>query len=343
MTTACPRKSARHDFKDGQTLSSLELSPDEASLIATDSTTQDWHVRIFDTRSWKERLSVEATCYAIARDWSVLVVAGSMVPTVRLLDATTGAERAHFEATSGIGAVALSADGKQVAAAHLNDGGVQVWDVSSGRELLRTAEAGDAFRSLSFTSDGRTLVGLSDFGSKALSVADGAVQPTLKRQRISVTPLRGLAEPAIAASVERIAAALPARSEGDQLRVVLDSTGKHVATALTSNYGPWLPVQLWDIDAAHGVAVDGPGSDCAPKTIRFSSDGSVLAIAYNDDSIWLLDSATGKKKSVLFPGHCNSHSSSYGRGLLSLSAKKLALFSNQPFSPPTFEQVSLDP
>ena len=90
-------------------------------------------------------------------------------------------------------------------------------------------------------------------------------------------------------------------------------------------------------------AVEGPGADCAPKAMMFSRDGATLAVAYNDDSIWLLDATTGRKKKVLFPGTCDSHSSSTGRWLVSVSDTRLGTYSDLALNAPRFEFLSVDP
>jgi RNA polymerase sigma factor (sigma-70 family) len=80
---------------------------------------------------------------------------GSGDGTVKLLDVTTGRERAAFRWHARSARVAFTADGKTLASASM-DGTVKLWDMEANKERA-TLKGSSGFGSVAFTADGKLL------------------------------------------------------------------------------------------------------------------------------------------------------------------------------------------
>lgn len=121
-------------------------------------------ITLWDPRNWKckatLRIADGGTVFAFARDSKTLISGGGFRSTTIILwDLVTAKERRIIEnRTAHIRALAVSADGKTLAAAS-NDGYVVCWDI----ETLKESASWEAFpnsviASIAFSADGRTLV-----------------------------------------------------------------------------------------------------------------------------------------------------------------------------------------
>jgi WD40 repeat protein len=177
-------------------------------------------------RPWP-RLSVrvdsEVTSVAISADGRRLIVAAGGKAFV--YDPGPGGVRAKRlgDTRSSITAVALTGDGK-IAATGDASGGIHLWIIDSSRMDGSSFNLQDSIKSLSFSGDGRRLLGAARSGAQVWDAVTGAsIGP-----RISSTPI---------SSAE------------------FGSEGRRVVTVEESGSGP---VEVWDYE--HGVHVGPPVS-----------------------------------------------------------------------------------
>ncbi|MBL7041679.1 MAG: PQQ-binding-like beta-propeller repeat protein [Pirellulaceae bacterium] len=159
--------------------------------------------------------------------------------------------------------LAYSPDGKNLAAG-FSDGKIKIWDLASGREQSFSAlgshdyvEIGGSVLDLSFDADGQTLVTVS---------SGGAVNRWNTDRRGRKTGFRTPVDPQLAR---------------------LSSDGQVVATCDRES------VALYDTKA--GKQLQKWTADAEPKAIVFSSDGTTLAVGYENEQVDLHDVQTGKR------------------------------------------------
>jgi RNA polymerase sigma factor (sigma-70 family) len=121
-------------------------------------------------------------CLAISPDGKTLATCGDAPdPSLRLWDVRTGKELAHFD-NLGAGRLAFSPDGARLALANGPEQDVKVVDVKNGREIASFAIPRGQLSyvtvlALSFSPDGRTLIGGCENGTVFLWEARADAQP----------------------------------------------------------------------------------------------------------------------------------------------------------------------
>jgi WD40 repeat protein len=186
-----------------------------------------------------------------------------------------------------ISALAFSPDGKQLATGSFN-GGVQLWDVASGR-LQRTPEGHrNDVPALAFTRDGKALVtGSEDRTVKLWDVATGRLKETLPSQRQVIN--------AIALSPDG--------------RVL--ATGGGGNSVQLWDTASWQPMRVLQGDEDPGALALSPESMFVSR-IAFSPNGKLLAVAHGvyirgepsqtADYITVWDTSSWQVKRRLFMG-----------------------------------------
>jgi WD40 repeat protein len=122
------------------------------------------------------------------RDGKLLACAGT---SVALWDLTTGKETRRYGRLDQASSLALSPDGKVIAAGSAN-GDLRAWDMATGKELWRGKEP-SYLNSLAFSPDGKTLASVSPFKVGLWEVATGkylnpTMEPTAAVKRLSWSP-----------------------------------------------------------------------------------------------------------------------------------------------------------
>jgi WD40 repeat protein len=109
------------------------------------------------------------------------LVSGSRDSTVRLWDTRTGAEKFVFKASAQVMAVAISADGRLVAAAPAGSKVVPLWDAASGKLIRELGPHDNDIQCVAFSPDGRYLAAGSDQTTVAIwHVESGRREAILK-------------------------------------------------------------------------------------------------------------------------------------------------------------------
>jgi len=175
--------------------------------------------------------------------------------------------------------LALSPDGKTVAATAKDIPKIQLWSTVSGKEIPPLTGFKATIHALAFSPDGKTLVSVAASGpdrTQLWDVASGKV----------IAPLGFLG------SGERIGG------------VSFSPDGKTLALV---NFGRKNTLGLWDLAAQAPTATFSLPTGYQPPALTFSPDSKTLA--YTDDNsqlrdtgfkVQLLDVASGKRRATLF-------------------------------------------
>ncbi len=187
--------------------------------------------------------------------------------TVRLWDASTGAERSQLTGHAGtVRSVAFSPDGATLASGG-DDGTVRLWDVSAGEERGQlTGHAGMVW-SVAFSPDGATL---------ASGSADSKVWVWAASTGEECSQLTGHA--------------------GMVWSVAFSPDGTTLASG-----GYDGTVRLWDVSAGE-ERTQLAGHSGAVRSVAFSPDGTILASGGNDGTVRLWDVSAGEDPTRL-TGH----------------------------------------
>jgi WD40 repeat protein len=320
------------DVRTGRQLQAFAGYQKEAACVAFGgdgkllaSGDQDGIVRLHDPVTLRELRRLKGheggvTCVGFAPDGRTLA-AGGTDRMIHFHDVRTGKLVRRFEAGDRIRCLALSADGKRLAAAgehpeRLRGRGstVYLWDAAGGRPLHRLRGHSGHINAVAFAPDGRTLA------------AAGQDHVILFWDTASGRPLHageghggGIAALAFSADGRTLAAAgwsPPIRlwdvSTGKPLRRLAGHRGRFqdtVGSVAFSRDGGRLAsvgddnlVRLWD--AAAGTEVRRlQASKGAASCAALSPDGRLLAAGYGDEGcVRLWDMATGKELRRLAAG-----------------------------------------
>jgi WD40 repeat protein len=281
----------------------------------------------------KERATLEGGTeqnkLTMTADGKVLVSASK---EIKLWDLATGKELRTIQPPAQIWSVAITPDGKLVAAADF-DGKLRLWDAATGKEQAVLKGHPGVFSpwyisSLTFTCDGKTLVsGGADGKVKLWDVATGEEKATFKVPRGSVMAV------AISPDGKTLAAALALPARTSSMLAEDDTTGRilvwDVATGeergSLMGSGATVMAMVMTPDSKMILSADMNGKikflnlanvkeeatiNAHPGiltgwpiwSISLSGDGRTLASSSLDGTVKLWDVSTRKKKATL-PGH----------------------------------------
>ncbi len=192
---------------------------------------------------------------ACSADGKVIAsAAGEDDPTVRVWETATGRELLSVRGSGRRpGTLALSRDGKRLATV---DGGVRLWDVTTGRHLARLG-GDNTIEALAFSPDGKTVAA----GGEETWIWDATTRKQLHR-------FTGFGYPPL----------------------VFSPDGKFLAY----NRSRTIPekIQLWEI--ATSKAHSGLGDDLCGRFFAFSPDGKTVAVWGAGNRVFLYETATRK-------------------------------------------------
>jgi WD40 repeat protein len=244
-------------------------------------------------------------CMAVSPDGKQFVLGGAKLtlwntkdskPTVELL-----AKYKSDQVERPLGAVAISADGKWLAAGD-QKGTVRLWTMSDPTEVLAIQAHDGHISQIAFSPDSRLLATTSYSGDVNLwQLPEGKKLKSLKMDAQEIKRLTFLSDSLLA-------------SAGSEANIWNVDSGKK-ATALTDKYvrGPALgvssdrgllafndpdsTVQFWDVpnSKSTGLTLRGAGA----HLIDFSHDGKWIATYSQDSNIRIWDAATGAVVQVI--------------------------------------------
>ena len=149
-------------------LRATTFSADGKLLAIGWRTNDNHHIRLWDTSTWKERLTIEAASeypptglpMALSIDGSRLAVAETS-GLIRFWNTNTGEQAGVLKAHSNrIHDLAYSPDGKTLASAG-RDRTARIWDAKSGRAIGTLIGHADSLRALAFTPDSKMIASTS--------------------------------------------------------------------------------------------------------------------------------------------------------------------------------------
>ncbi len=271
----------------------VAFSPDgkTAATAAGDGTVRLWDPRTGEHRQLLRDHKDNVLCMAFSPDGKLLATGGGPPVgggegdfVIRLWDPQTGQVVRRLEGHEGpVGTMAFSPDGRllaaggeEVYAAHLNN--LRLWDVATGKVVRR-------FDDTNGTTNGALTVAFSLDGT---TVAEG--------RRSGPLQLWSAADGKLVREVSD--GQLLHRSENCYRCVAFSPDGKRVVAGLGRRGGALdnreeNAMQSWD--AATGELLSRPPVNDAISALAFSRDGAVLAVASEDNSVYLIDALTGRE------------------------------------------------
>jgi WD40 repeat protein len=296
-------------------------------------------VRLWDARTGaEERTYVEppstrsghfVQAMAFSPDGKTLAV-GRSDRSIRLHDAATGKQlRMLGRQVDAVWAVAFAPDGRFVASAGRRDGGIHLWDATTGQEVFRfgAAHQGGVSR-LSWSADGKLLASGGGSFDPSLHLWDAATGRHLRKMGGEDDFIDGLAlspDGRLLASAGRNGRLrLYDTTTGAQRPAPRDARGTSVAFAANSRVLAWAggdAAGLWDAVAGKPL---GPIGHASPSIAIFSPDGRTLALSRNDGHVALWEVATGQCRLLLFGHSTHTHALAFrpdGRALAGAGAE----------------------
>jgi WD40 repeat protein/serine/threonine protein kinase len=236
-------------------------------------------------------------CLDVSSDLA-FIATGLWDGSVAIFDLGTGDKVRTLgdEAGLWLGRPRFSPDGQFLAA---GGQGLVLWELATGRELLARPWPGRG--AMAFSPDGKQLAYGRGDSTTIVDIASGQEVLTLQGHTGHVYSIdfeaggAGLVTAALDGSIrwwDRFSgqtwAKLPLDTSRTNAFAVFTPDGARVVSAAGSG-----AIQVWGLNPAEWLAVSGKG-DQDQCGLAFSPDGSLLAIAYCDESVWLLDTISGQ-------------------------------------------------
>ena len=227
--------------------------------------------------------------------------------SIKLWDATTGAEIMSLEGPAAVARISFSPDGARLAAGY-DDNAIRIWGPKMGRVETELAGHTGKITDLTFSPNGELLAS-SDYDAivKIWDMRKNEEISTLKGHTYTVTGVAFSSDGKLLASVAR------------QVKLWDVATGKEIASLPVEHtnsigYGVacspdgarlavanQLSIELWDVHTREKLSKISGHSDLINR-VQFSPDGARLATSSRDGTIKLWDAKSGQELATL-KGH----------------------------------------
>jgi WD40 repeat protein len=223
------------------------------------------------------------------------IASGSDDKTLQVWEAANGAHNLTFAGlASTVSAVAWSPVGTRIASGETSDGTMQVWDVTSGRNISTFHTPSDsAVEVLAWSPDGGHIVSANSIGGSVQVTNTGSLQPS-ENQSLQVWDIANRGH------------SFSMGLGGDSLAVVWSSDGKHISSVDDKGAIEVLDVPTRQSTFPFGIYGLSRGSSLAMFTAAaYSLDGKHIALAKDDKMVEVWDSSGGKRV-YTYRGHANA-------------------------------------
>lgn len=297
---------------------SVGISPDGRFVAFTGESSE---LRLLEVESgralWSKMLDGRGYL-AFASDGKSLATA-TEARTVQIWDVASGKERAKFNVATRVTCIAFSQDGQKIAAAGEQRTGegddgiiVYVWDVATQRLLhqLESKTVGRIVR-IAFSPDAAQVAASSDRQARIWGLADAKVKAEVSVQQ----PFVGLAFSSagvLAGAMGDGSIRLWSADSGKETGLLNGHVGACRCLAFTRDGdrlvsgGSARSLKVWDVAGKKEIATvrqdERPADLPAPLALAATRDGSLLALATEEQGVILRDGRTGAITATL-KGH----------------------------------------
>jgi WD40 repeat protein len=269
---------------------------------------------------------------------------------LKLWDVETGKQRKALTGhTEGIGKLAFSPDGKNLATA-ASDYTIKWWDLKTGKVLRSFSNADNYFRCLAFSPDGKTLGYVGDSKVELLDATTGKKITSFERLITNVPAALSRDLKMVATAYHQDADLYNTRTgklirsfedhRGGVVALAFSDDGKTLAVASTRSVWPreFGEIKLWDLATGRERAVFKDLINDVDD-LAFSPDGKLLAVAGSKEvrgqnEVKLIDATTGRERAkITIPKWDQVYNlvfSPDGRLLAGITGKTATLWEVQP-------------